>query len=114
MEKYSVCEMTDLVVDAINEKSCYRGGGFVISDNIDLDDCQQFTVEFLAYEYLWVSIEYNNGKVSPCIEGGKYPILLKDYIADWSDIDLRKWLNDLDVEIRLRIPEKYLGTKGWE
>ena len=32
----------------------------------------------------------------------------------YADIDLRKWLNDLAVEIRLRIPEKYLGTKGWE
>ena len=72
-----------------------------------------FIVEFKAYEFYWVGIDYENGRVTPYIVEGMHIIKLKNITNWWEEITLDLWIDELSKELKLRIPDKYLKNKGW-
>lgn len=69
-----------------------------------------FTLEFLAFNYFWISITYDSGRLTKYITQGKHIIYLDDkriYFDD-ADFNLEKWTEKLYELIKIRIPEHYL------
>jgi len=72
-----------------------------------------FCIDFVLYDYIVVICEYKQGLLSFFIPSGSSIIRLKNVYADENSSDIKKLLADLDNEITLRIPDKYLKAKGW-
>ena len=106
--------MADEVVDSLAKIMGKAATAFRTKDLCDDDGRKAFTVEFLAYVYYWVGINYEVGIVIPYVIFGNRIIKLKNLEGWWEKMTLDSWVKDLESEIRLRIPDKYLAEKGWE
>lgn len=106
--------MADQLIDSLAE--CMKKGAKDFQTrNINEDvNNKTFVVEFVAYNYYWVGIEYEKGRITPYIIEGNRIIRLKELMNWWEELDLSKWIYQVDFEIRLRIPDKYLEAKGWK
>ena len=105
--------MADEVVDSLQKIMGKATKAFRTRDLRD-DGGKTFTVEFLAYDYYWMGINCEAGIVIPYIIMGDHIIKLKELEGWWEKMTLDSWVGDLDNEIRLRIPDKYLMEKGWK
>lgn len=72
----------------------------------------ELTLEFIAYDYFWIIINYEKGRITPIIVLGKN-IILKDLRVWKEETNLKQWVSDLDSEIKLRIPDKFLEVNEW-
>ena len=72
----------------------------------------ELTLEFIAYNYFWIIINYEKGRITPIIVLGKN-IILKDLRVWKEETNLKQWVSDLDSEIKLRIPDKFLEVNEW-
>jgi hypothetical protein len=72
----------------------------------------ELTLEFIAYNYFWIIINYEKGRITPIIVLGKN-IILKDLCVWKEETNLKQWVFDLDSDIKLRIPDKFLEVNEW-
>ena len=72
-----------------------------------------FFIDFTLYDYFVVICEYKQGLVSFYIPFGSSAIRIKNVQARVESFDMKKLLTELELEITLRIPDKYLQRKGW-
>ena len=115
MEVQSAYKMADIVTEAILAQL----GKDKIKDVIvhDVDDTpSQFgwQVDFLAYDFCWVRIVYSVGNFDAYVLESPYPVNLHVGTGRFEGMDLHFWIHKLDDTIRLRIPDKYLATRGYK
>lgn len=100
-----------------NKKARARFGDrvddFVILDVIDDPNWREFGIEFYAYDYFIVRLNYDRGRFGCCICEGKYGIRLNSSQENWDTADFDIFFDDLERELELRIPDKFLKAKGW-
>ena len=87
---------------------------FVILDVIDDPNWRSFGVEFFAYRYFLIRLNYDRGRFGCCISIGKYGISLENSQKWWDTADFDIFFDDLERELELRIPDKFLEAKGWK
>lgn len=108
---------TDKIALDFNKKIRIRFGDrvddFAIVNVIDDPECREFGVEFCAYDYFKVMINYNKGKFDcfVCEEGLKLKLNSSQELWETADFDV--FFNDIEKELELRIPDKFLDSKGW-
>ena len=92
-------------------------GGAV--DNINLFDvCEvsghnAFSIAFTLYDYYCMRFNYEKGRFGACIVFGNYAITIPSsykWINQVAHLDL--YWTEVNEEIRLRIPDAYLGQNG--
>ena len=112
MQNDKASEIMKSIKTAVKKKMGNESTYFITSNVNDDPNHKSFQFEFLAYDYFWVGIEYDKGLVTAYINSGenKVEISLEDW---WEKIILSDWIEQLDSELRLRIPDKYLDAKGW-
>lgn len=110
-------ETTKMAVDfnkKLREKFGDKLNNFSISDVIDDPNHRAFSIEFEAYDYFPIRLNYDRGCFGCCICFGEIGIDLKNSQKWWDEADFDVFFKELQDEIELRIPDKYLEAKGWK
>lgn len=105
--------MADSVIDSLLKNFGKGATGFLIENLNENPNQKTFTIEFIAYEFYWVGVGYEKGRVTPYIVEGTHIIKMNNLADWWEEIRLDSWTDKLAEEIKLRIPDKYLKEKGW-
>ncbi len=106
--------MASKMVDFLTEATGKDISDFEIRNvNEDLNH-KTFTIEFIAYNFHWIGINYECGRIIPYIIMESHIIKLRNLSDWWEEMDLDSWTDRLMAEIRLRIPDKYLTEKNWK
>lgn len=110
-------ETTKMALDLNKKMRNYfgdRADNFCVLDVVDDSNYRAFSVEFEAYNYFPVRINYDKGRVGSCIIFGEKKMSLENSQKWWDETDFDKFFKELQSEIELRIPDKYLEAKGWK
>lgn len=74
-----------------------------------------FSIYFKLYNYYFVTINYEDCSIGTGILNGTYVMGIETKKRDLNDgIPLTDFFKEIDKEIRLRIPDKFLKAKGWD
>ncbi len=72
-----------------------------------------FSIKFVAYEYFVVRCNYDRGHFGCNIVSGEDAISIQCKI-EWDDhCDYKLFWNEINEQIRLRIPDKFLSANNW-
>ncbi len=99
--------------DKVREKFGERVADFCILDVIDDDNHRAFSVEFIAYNYFPIRMNYEKGRFGCCIFFGNQSIGLANSQKWWDEADINIFLRELKEELEIRIPDKFLKSRGW-
>ena len=91
-----------------------RVSEFCIS-NVDEDESHAaFRVDFKAYDYFWVFANYDRGVFGCSIRQGEALFIpLNSSYQWWEKTDFTHYFEELQSELELRIPDKFLRARGW-
>lgn len=90
-----------------------RVQGFSLYDVTD-EPYKMFSLKFYAYKFYVVILNYDRGHFGCCISFGTDAIALESN-KEWDDNgDLLDFWADIDGQLQLRIPDKYLIANGWK
>ena len=112
-EKNKITQMASDFCDVIMERFGERVDDFVILDVIEDPNWRAFSVKFKAYNYFPIRLNYDRGRFGCCISFGEYGIGLDNSQEWWDTADFDIFFDDLERELELRIPDKFLKAKGW-
>ena len=87
--------------------------GFCILDVYDDVNNRAFSVEFVAYDYFPIRLNYDKGRFVCCITYGEKAIELNNSQQWWDVADFDVFFTELKEELELRIPDKFLKSRGW-
>jgi len=73
-----------------------------------------FNISFKAYDYFIILFNYDRGRFGCTIDGGSAGITLKNSQKWYDTADMNVFLQDLQQQIELRIPDKFLEYHGWK
>lgn len=91
-----------------------RATGFGVKNLIEDPAHLAFSLAFEAYEFVPVIFNYDRGFFAFAVDYGSRSVLIEPRGEEWASFDeFDRVLQQLDNELRLRIPDKYLDAKGW-
>lgn len=100
--------MADEMIDALIKHMGKGATDFQVKGvNEDLNR-KAFIVEFQAYNFFWVGIDYKQGRVTSYTVEWPHITKLKNIADWWDEMPLDLWVNALVKELQSRIPNKYL------
>ena len=88
-------------------------GGTILDDVSDTPHYRTFTMCFLMYDYIHVFINYTRGAIACSVRDGDCYVFLKNSQEEYSKMDIDKFVEELQQEVKLRIPDKYLKAHGY-
>ena len=88
-------------------------GGTIIDDVSDTPHYRTFTMCFLMYDYIHVFINYTRGAIACSVRDGDCYVFLKNSQKEYSKMDIDQFVEELQQEVKLRIPDKYLKAHGY-
>lgn len=97
----------------IRKKFGYKVRDFLISDVCDDIEKQSFATHFTAYNYFNLKIIFEYENVCCYIMQGDYSMKLKLSQELWKFSKFDLFLDELQEELELRIPDKFLEKHGW-
>lgn len=83
---------------------------FNVNDDVNR---REFRVEFTAYNYFPVRFNYDLGGMGCSISFNNRTIGLSNSQEWWDNADFDLFFKELQTELELRIPDKYLKANGW-
>ena len=86
---------------------------FCISDIYDDVNNRAFSVEFAAYDYFPIRLNYERGRFGCCISYGERTVALSNSQQWWEVADFDVFFKELERELKLRIPDKFLKAHRW-
>ena len=86
---------------------------FCISDVYDDVNNRAFSVEFTAYDYFPIRLNYERGRFGCCILYGERTVALSNSQQWWEEADFAVFFKELERELKLRIPDKFLKAHHW-
>lgn len=85
-----------------------------ISNVINDRNHVEFSVRFEAYSFFLIIFNYDRGSFGFGIVYGDGAVGIEPQHGQWAPFrEFERVLAQLDQELRLRIPDKYLDAKGW-
>ena len=113
MEKNSAKESAREFIETAKKYFGNRVQGFSLYSVTD-EPYKMFSLKFHAYEFYVVILNYDRGHFGCYISFGTDAIALESN-KEWDDNgDLFDFWADIDEQLKLRIPDKYLIAKGWK
>ena len=83
---------------------------FNVNDDVNH---RAFSIDFEAYNYFAIRLNYDQGRFGCNIISGERMIALNNSQGWWDEADFDVFLIELQKELELRIPAKYLRAHGW-
>ena len=106
--KIIVNEIEEIMKNYFQEKI----GSFALSRQRN-EPYVEFSLEFNIYNFYHIFLNYDRGCFGCAISYGGKGIPLKNSQKWYEEADLNIFVAELDKEIRLRIPNKFLEYYGW-
>ena|SRR5690625_4062476 len=75
---------------------------------------KMFNISFDAYNYFYINFSYNRGSIGCSISSGKYGIDLDNSQKWYDQADMNIFFKELEQQLELRIPDKFLEYHGWK
>ena len=73
-----------------------------------------FTIQFTLYNYFNIIFNYNRGAFGCSIVQGDVGIKLKNSQKWYDKADMNVFFKELQQQLELRIPDKFLEYNGWK
>lgn len=106
-------ELSDYIIDAMSVYFSNRFKNYCISDLFDNEYNKSFSIHLIAYDYFPIVFTYDRGRIGCSLRFDKMTIALKNS-QEWLDeADLNIFFKELEDELELRIPDKFLQVRGW-
>ncbi len=83
---------------------------FNVNDDVNH---REFSINFEAYNYFAIRLNYDQGRFGCNIISGERMIALNNSQEWWDEADFDVFFKELQKELELRIPAKYLRAHGW-
>ena len=83
---------------------------FNVNDDVNH---RAFSIDFEAYNYFVIRLNYDQGRFGCNIISGERMIALNNSQGWWDEADFDVFFKELQKELELRIPAKYLRAHGW-
>ncbi|MEN6411612.1 MAG: hypothetical protein ABFC84_02475 [Veillonellales bacterium] len=106
----------DIAIDIINKLKNYFGSrfeGFSVCSITD-EPYKMFSIKFTAYNYFSIILNYDRGSFGCSISNGGEGIALKSNQNWYDKADMNIFFKELEQQIELRIPDKFLEFYGWK
>lgn len=87
--------------------------GFCIFNVNENANHREFSVDFMAYNYFPIRLNYEKGRFGCCIILGEKSIAIQNSQQWWDEADFDLFFKELQTELELRIPDKFLKAHGW-
>jgi hypothetical protein len=108
-------KMASDFIDQMISKFGEKMKNFIIQDVTDNPNHRAFSITFEMYNYFNVILNYGRGHFGcAIINGDHHGVSLKNSQEWWDEADFNIFFKELEKEIELRIPEKYLKANGWK
>ncbi|MEC5425164.1 hypothetical protein QGM71_16885 [Virgibacillus sp. C22-A2] len=88
-------------------------GSFSIYEQTDTP-YTMFSMQFTMYNYFNIVLNYDRGAFGCAIINGEVGISLKSSQKWYDKADMTIFLKELEQQIELRIPDKFLEFHGWK
>lgn len=101
--------------EIINELSMYfedKVDGYTIFNQIDKPHTE-FSIAFSLYNFFNIILNYDRGRFGCNINFGDNGIEIENSQKWYDQSDMKMFCKELDEQIRLRIPDKFLIYNGW-
>ena len=83
---------------------------FNVNDDVNH---RAFSIDFEAYNYFVIRLNYDQGRFGCNIISGDRMIALNNSQEWWDEADFDVFFKELQKELELRIPDEYLRAHGW-
>ena len=83
---------------------------FNVNDDVNH---RAFSIDFEAYNYFAIRLNYDQGRFGCNIISGERMIALNNSQGWWDEADFDVFFKELQKELELRIPDEYLRAHGW-
>ena len=83
---------------------------FNVNDDVNH---REFSIDFEAYNYFVIRLNYDQGRFGCNIISGERMIALNNSQGWWDEADFGVFFKELQKELEFRIPDKYLRAHGW-
>lgn len=115
MQLNETMKMAVNVNNMLRDKFGDRLDNFVIFNVDDDPNNRTFSIEFEAYNYFIIRMNYDKGRFGCSIQIGNKSFIPLANSQKWFDeADFETFFNELKNELELRIPDKFLIAKGWK
>lgn len=109
--------LEDVLIDELSEHFKSTVKSYVVKRATDVPHTE-ILIRFIAYEYFVIDLLIEKNKIFFSIKEGDVVLkLVKSNLKESHEMDKNRIgvlvLDELNKEIRLRIPDKYLVAKGW-
>lgn len=74
----------------------------------------EFSIEFVAYNYFNLVLNYDRGSFGCAIVNGDKGISLPNSQQWYDEADMDIFFKELQEQLELRIPDKFLEYHGWK
>lgn len=95
------------------EKMGDKVDNFCIFNVYDDVNHRAFSIDFEAYNYFVIRLNYDQGRFGCNIISGERMIALNNSQGWWDEADFDVFFKELQKELELRIPDEYLRAHGW-
>ena len=95
------------------EKMGDKVDNFCIFNVYDDVNHRAFSIDFEAYNYFAIRLNYDQGRFGCNIISGERMIALNNSQGWWDEANFDIFFMELQKELELRIPDEYLRAHGW-
>lgn len=106
-------KIEEFIITELKNRFNEKVDNFVISESTDIPYTMT-SIVFRMYKYFHVRFNYDRGRFACVIINGEYGINIETSEKWFEEADFDKFFRDLQEQIELRIPDKFLAHYGWE
>ena len=107
-------EMSDIIARMLRNKFGNKIDDVQIFNIVEIP-YKTFSVKFSAYNYFVVLFNYDRGIIGCNIQYGEKSFIVLENSQKWYEkADFDVFYKELQEQLELRIPDKYLEANGWK
>ena len=115
MELNKTEEMAMKVVRELRKHMKTKIGCVTVHNVVDDNNHRAFSIHFIAYNYFIVLFTYDIGLIGCSIQYGEKSFIGLENSQEWyGKADFDVFCKELQEQLELRIPDKFLEANGWK
>ncbi|WP_027088434.1 hypothetical protein [Cohnella panacarvi] len=103
----------DFIITELSNRFDGKVENFVISGSTDIPYTMT-SIVCKMYKYFYIRFNYDRGRFGCSIINGEYGVSIESSEKWFDEADFDKFFKDLQEQIELRIPDKFLEYYGWK
>ena len=115
MELNKTEEMAMKIIRELRGRMKNKIGSSEINNVVDDNNHRAFSINFQAYNYFFVILNYDRGRIGFSIKYGEKLFIGLENSQKWYEqVDFDILCKELQEQLELRIPDKFLEANGWK